>query len=144
MTGHGKSGLLLRDVRRQQGNRHIDIHEHTTFGAMDMVVSFDALVETACLVGEGQFLNQAMLGQEMERAVDGAIGYRWIPSPHALENLSRGKMPSRGLDLGLDDRPLSGVAIRCLRSQSHCVTFHSFQMTRPDVAETIETGIVPT
>jgi len=132
MIGNRKSGLLLRNVRRKQRDRDIDIHQHTANCALNVVVTFYALVESARLIGEGQFLDQTMLGEKMKCSVDGAIGNRRISSPHALEDLARGKMPGRRLDLGLDDRSLRGVAIGCLRGQSHCVTFRSAEMARMD------------
>ena len=71
-----ESALLLGDVPRDQRHRHIDIDQHAAAGAMDVIVALDAVVVAAGLVGEGQLLDQAVLGEQMQRAIDGAVGDR--------------------------------------------------------------------
>ena len=60
---------------------------------MHVVVALHSLVEPACLVGERQFLDQAMFGEQVQRAVNRAVGDRGIPPTHPLEDLAGGQVP---------------------------------------------------
>lgn len=143
MAGDRESGLLFGDMRCQQRNGNVNIHQHPAGGAMDMVVTLDALVETARLIGERQFLDQAVLRQKVKRSIDRAVSNRRVSPADAFEDLASGEVSGGRLDLSLDDRSLGRVAIGCLRSQSHCVTFHS--VGQPDRAMMgTESMIVPT
>ena len=84
MAGDREFGLLFGHVPRHQRDRHVHVDDDAAAGAVDVIVTLDALVEPARLVGERQFLDQAVLGQQVQRAVDGAVGDRRIPAADAL------------------------------------------------------------
>ncbi len=111
VTGNRELGLLFRDVPRHQRHRHVDIDDDAAIGAVDVVVALDALVEPARLVGERQLLDQSMLGQQVERAVHGAVGNRWVLPPDTLENFARGQVTVVRRDFGLDDGALGCVPV---------------------------------
>ena len=87
-----ESALFRRDVQRHQGDRDVDVEEHSTLQAVHVVVPFDTPVVAACLVGEGQFLDQPMFRQQVQRAVDGAVGDARVAPPYALEDFARGQV----------------------------------------------------
>jgi hypothetical protein len=87
--------LLRRDVQRHQGHRDIDVEEDSTLQAVHMVMPFDTPIVPACLVGEGQFLDQPMFRQQVQRAVDRAVGDARVAPAHALEDLARGQVALR-------------------------------------------------
>ena len=76
-----------------------------------MIVTIGTLVESARLVGESEFLNQLVLGQQVQRSVNGAISDRWVSLLHPFEDFSCGQVTVRRLNLLQDDGPLSGIAI---------------------------------
>lgn len=80
--------LLRGHVHGHQGNRDIDIEQHAARLAMHVVVPLDPAVVATGLVRERQFLNQPMLGEEVERAVDRAVPDVRIPAADTLEYLS--------------------------------------------------------
>jgi hypothetical protein len=105
MTGH-------------QGLRHVDIDQLATTGAVDMIVALAPAVISAGLIGEREFLDEAMLCQEMQRAIDGAIADMRIAAAHPLENLSGGEV-AIGLLHGFEDhRALGGLAVFAFRRRS--------------------------
>jgi hypothetical protein len=105
-----ESALLGRDVECHQGDRDVDVKEHSALQAVHMVMPFDTPVVPACLVGEGQLLDQPVLGQQMQRAVDRAVGDAWVATPHTLENLARGQVALRETHLIEHFRPLRCIS----------------------------------
>jgi hypothetical protein len=80
-----------------------------------MVVSLAPAVVAAGLIGEGELLDEPMLGQEMQRAINGAIADTRIAATHALEDLAR-RQVAIGLLHGFEDhRALRGLAIVAFR-----------------------------
>ena len=90
-----ESALFRRHVKRHQGDRDIDIEEHSALQAMHVVVPFDTSVVPARLVSERQLLNQPVLREQVQRAVDRAVGDPWVAPSDALEDLARGQMALR-------------------------------------------------
>ena len=87
VTVNVKSALLRRHVKRHQGDRDVDVEEHSTLEAMHVVVPFDTPVVAAGLIRERQLLDQPVLREEVQRPVDRAVGDAWIAPPDALEDL---------------------------------------------------------
>ena len=106
--------LLRGDVPRDQRDRHVDVEQHPAAQAVHVVVPLDAAVVAARLVGEGQLLDQPVLGQQVQRAVDGAVGDLRIAPAHALEDLAGGQVRLRRLDLVEDHRPLRRLPVAAL------------------------------
>ncbi len=92
VTADVESALFRRDMKRHQGDRDVDVEEHSALQAMHVVVPFDTPVVPACLVRERQFLDQPVLREQVERPVDRAIRDAGIAPSHALENLARGQV----------------------------------------------------
>src|SRR5690606_14108074 len=86
--------------------------------------------------------DQAVLREKVKRAVDRAIGDRWVPLLHALEDLARGEMPLGILHDVEDDRALRGIAIGSLRSAGHDVSDSASLLLRPTRAGTSAIPIV--
>ncbi len=85
---------------------------------MDVIVPLGPAVVATGLIGEGELLDETMLGQEMERAIDGAVTDARIAPAHPLEDLARGQV-AIGLLHGLQDHcALGGLAIFAFRRQS--------------------------
>jgi hypothetical protein len=105
-----ESALLCRDVQRHKGDRDVDVEEHSTFQAVHVVVPFNTPVISAGLIGEGQFLNQPVLREQVQRAVDRAVGDARVAPPHALEDLARGQVALRPAYLVEHLRPLRCVS----------------------------------
>lgn len=74
-----------------------------------MIVTVGSTVVPARLIGEGQFLDQPMLDEQMERPVDGAVGQLWIALAYTLEDFARRQVLIRVLDNVENHR-----ALRCL------------------------------
>jgi len=92
MTGDAESAALFGNVGRQNRHGHLDIQNHAAACAMDVIMTLGATVIPAGLVGEGQFLNQTVLNQKMERTVDRAIADLGITSPYALKDFGCGQV----------------------------------------------------
>jgi hypothetical protein len=75
-----------------------------------VIVPFDTPVVPAGLIRKRQLLDQAVLREEVQRAVDRAVGDAWVTPPHALEDFARGQVALRPADLFKDFRPLRCVA----------------------------------
>ncbi len=110
VTADVESALFRRDVKRHQGDRDVDVEEHSALQAVHVIVPFDTTVVPACLIRERQFLDQSMLGEQVKRPVDGAIGNARVAPTHALENLARGEMALRPAHLIEHFRPLRCVS----------------------------------
>ncbi len=106
-----ESTLFRRHVKRHQGDRNIDVEEYPTLQAVHVIVPFDAPVVAACLIRERQLLDQAVLRQQVERAVDRAVGDAGVAPPYALENLARGQVALRSAHLFEHLRPLGCVSV---------------------------------
>lgn len=76
-----------------------------------MIMTICALIESAGLIGKCEFLNQLVLGQQVQRAINGAICNRWVSLLHSLEDFTCGQMTIGSFYLLQDDGPLSGIAI---------------------------------
>ena len=61
VTADVESTLLRRDVQRHQGDRNVDVEQHAALQAVHVIVPFDTPVVPACLVREGQLLDQPVL-----------------------------------------------------------------------------------
>jgi hypothetical protein len=92
VAGDIEATLLRGDVTGDQRHGNIDIQKHTTLQAVDMIVTLYATVIAAGLVRERQLLNQAMLGQKVERAIDGAVANPRVAPPDAFKNLASGQV----------------------------------------------------
>ena len=110
VTGDVESALLRGDVARDQGHRDVDVEQHAALQAVHVVVPLDAPVVAAGLVGERQLLDQAVLRQQVQRAIDRAVGDARIAPPHALEDLARGQVALRPAHLVEHFRPLRCVS----------------------------------
>ena len=105
-----ESALLGRDVERHQGDRNVDVEEHSALQTVHVIVPFDTTVVPACLIRERQLLDQPMLGEQVKRPVDGAISNPRVAPTHALENLARCEMALRPAHLIEHFRPLRCVS----------------------------------
>jgi hypothetical protein len=92
MAADVETALLCGHVQRHQGDRDIDVEKHSTLQAMHMIVPFDTPIVPACLIRECQFLDQSVLREQMQRAIDRAVGDAGIAPSHALENLAGGQV----------------------------------------------------
>ncbi len=110
VTADVESALLRRDVERHQGDRNVDVEEHPALQAMHVVVPLDATVVPARLIRERQFLDQSVLGEQMQRAVDRAVSDARVTPPNALEDLARRQVALRPANLVEDFRPLRCIA----------------------------------
>jgi hypothetical protein len=95
VTADVESALLGRDVERHQGDRNVDVQEHSTLQAVHVIVPFDTPVVPARLIRERQFLDQPMLREQVQRAVDRAVSNAGIAPSNALEDLARGQVALR-------------------------------------------------
>jgi len=102
--------LLRRHVQRHQGDRDIDVEEHAALQTVHVVVPFNTPVVPTCLVRERQLLDQPVLGEQVQRPVDRAVGDAGIAPSHALEDLARGQVALRLTHLVEDFRPLCCVS----------------------------------
>jgi hypothetical protein len=71
-----------------------------------VVVPLDAPVIPAGLIRERQFLDQSVLGEQVQRAVDRAVGDSRVTPPDALEDLARRQVALRPAHLVEDFRSL--------------------------------------
>lgn len=108
VTNDREAGLFGRDLPGEERLRHIDIDELAAGGTANMVMTVGALVEAAGLVAEWEFEDQAAFGEEMERAVDGAVGDRWIAGVDTLKDLAGRQVTIGPLDGFEDGGPLWG------------------------------------
>jgi len=90
-----ETALFRRHVQCHQGNRDVDVEEHSALQAMHVIVPFDTPVVPACLIRERQLLDQPVLRQQVQRPIDRAIGDARVAPPHALKNLSGGQVALR-------------------------------------------------
>lgn len=101
---------LLGNVPRHQGFGHFDIDQRATDRTVDMVMSFAPAVIPAGLIGKRELLDETVLGQKVERAIDRSIPDTRIAPPHAFENLS-GCQVAIGLSYRLENHcALRGLA----------------------------------
>jgi hypothetical protein len=114
-----ESALLGRDVTSDESHRDIDVKQHPALKTVHMVVSIDSAVIAAGLICKRQLLNESMLCQEMERAVDRAVGDPRVTPPHTLEDFSSGEMSFRRPDLVQDLGPLRRVLVSGSNHRSH-------------------------
>jgi hypothetical protein len=110
VTADVESTLFRRNVQCHQGDRDVDVEEHSAFQAMHVIVPFDTRVVPACLIGERQFLEQPVLRQQVQRPIDRAIGDARVAASHALENLAGGQVALRPTHLVEHFRPLGCIS----------------------------------
>ena len=132
VTADGKPALFLGDVAGNQRDRDIDIRQQPAVGAADVVMAVDALVEAAGLIGERQLLDPPVPRQQVQGAVNGAVGDAGLAPAHPLEDLAGRQVTIGYLDLVEDDRPLRGIAVR---AWSHV---HPFASTLRPTARLLE------
>ena len=106
VTTDVESALFRRHVERHQGNRNINVQEYPALQTVHVVVPLDAPVIPAGLIRERQFLDQSVLGEQVQRAVDRAVGDARVTPPDALEDLARRKVALRPAHLVEDFRSL--------------------------------------
>jgi hypothetical protein len=116
-----EASLLLGDVSREECHRHVGIEQQPTVDALDVIVPVDALIEPARLIRKRQLLNHVVVGQDVQRPVDGPISQLRVLPPDTLEDLARGQVAFGRLDLAQDHRALCRVAV----GSGHVVTSHS-------------------
>jgi hypothetical protein len=109
MAHNREAALLFGDMPGDQRDRDIDIDQQPAPGALDMVVAVDPLIVATRLIGEGQLLNETALGQQVERAVDRAVGDLRIPAADALKDIA-----CRQVTIGHLDRFQNGCPLRCI------------------------------
>jgi hypothetical protein len=95
MVLHRKSALLFRHVPGDQRHRNVNVDERTAAGAENVVVPINPGVVTTGLISEAQFLDFAMLSQQVKRAIDSAVRNPRIALSHALEDFPRGQVAIR-------------------------------------------------
>ena len=105
-----ESALLCRDVQCHKGDRDVHVEEYSAFQAVHVVVPFDTPVIAAGLIGEGQLLDQPVLRQQVQRAIDRAVRDARVAPPHALEDLARGQVALRAAHLIEHFRPLRCIS----------------------------------
>jgi len=88
VTGNREAALLFRNVPRDQRNRHININQQTTRFTKNVVVAISPGIISARLIRERQFLDHSVLGEQVQRSIDRAIGDPGVAPAHALENLA--------------------------------------------------------
>jgi hypothetical protein len=117
VTADVESALFRRDVECHEGDGNVDVEEHAALQTVHVVVPLDAPIVAAGLVGERQLLDQSVFRQQVQRAIDRAIGDARVTPPHALKDLARGQVALRATHLVEDFRPL-----RCVSESfpSHC------------------------
>jgi hypothetical protein len=101
-----ESALLCRDVKCHQGDRNVDVEKHSALQAVHVVMPFDTTVVPACLVGEGQFLDQAVRCQKVQRAIDRAVG-----NPRVAAPARKSRLRSSGPATGVPHRGLPPAAL---------------------------------
>jgi hypothetical protein len=92
MTLDGEPGSLFGDVSSHKGHWYFDIEDDATGSAMDVIVSLGASVVPAGLIREREFLDQAVLDKEVQRAIDRAVANPGITLTDALEDLGGGQV----------------------------------------------------
>jgi hypothetical protein len=113
VTANVESALFRRHVKRHQGDWNVDVEEHAALQTMHVVVPLDPTVVPARLIRERQFLDQSVLGEQVQRAVDRAVGDARVTAPDALEDLARRQVALRPAHLFEDFRSL-----RCISENS--------------------------
>lgn len=102
VIGNDETASFGCHMPRDERFRDFDIDHLAARCAVDVVVSFDPGIVATRGVGECQFLNLTVLRQQVEGAVDGAVGDLRVLAPHALENLTGGEMLVR-FDDGIEN-----------------------------------------
>lgn len=120
MAFDGEPGALFGDMGSHQGHGNFDIEDDAAGGAMDMIVPLGPPVVARGLIREGEFLDQAVLDEEMEGAVDGAIADPGITLTDALEDFSGGQVFIGGLDDTEDEGTLCSGAEALAGEISRC------------------------
>ena len=88
VTGDRESALLFRDVPRYQRDWHIDVDQQTARFTKDVIVAIGPGIISARLIRKRQFLDHSVLGEQVQRSIDRAIGDPGVALAHALENLA--------------------------------------------------------
>jgi hypothetical protein len=110
VTADVESALFRRDMECHEGDRNVDVEEHSALQAVHVVVPFNAPIVPAGLIGERQFLDQPMFREQMQRAIDRAVGDARVTPPDALKDLARGQVALRLAHLIEHFRPLRCVS----------------------------------
>jgi hypothetical protein len=105
-----ESALFRRDMERHQGDGNVDVEEHPALQTVHVVVPFDAPVVPTGLVGERQLLDQPVLGEQVQRAVDRAVGDARVAPPDALKNFARRQVALRPAHFFEYFRPLRCIS----------------------------------
>lgn len=71
---------------------HVNIQQHTACLAVHVIMPLYPAVIATRLISKGQFLNQPMLCQEVQRAVDRPVPNVWVSTTDTLEYLPGGEM----------------------------------------------------
>lgn len=95
--------------------RDLDIDQFTANRAVHMIVPFDPGVVATGRIGKCEFLDLAMLRQQVKRPVHSSVGDARVLPPNALENLTRGQMIMRFKN-GIEDHQSLGRVSVCLCS----------------------------
>ena len=93
-----ESTLLGCHMHGHERDRDIDIKQHAACLAMHVIVPLHPTVVATRLVSKCQFLDQPVLGKQVERPIDRAIPDMWIAAADSLENLPCGEMRFRLAD----------------------------------------------
>lgn len=99
MTVDYKTSLLLSHLSSDNGDRDVDIEQSATIVAMDVVVSVNPSIESACLVSKRELLNESAFSEQVQGSVDGSVCHTWILPPDALVDLPGGHVAIGAFDL---------------------------------------------
>jgi hypothetical protein len=111
VTGNNEPTPLFGDMAGDQCDRHLDIDEVTARRTEHMIVAISPTIISTCLISKRQFLDQPMLREEVQRAVDRAIGNFRISAANPFEDLASREMPIGCFDLCQNHRPLRRLAV---------------------------------
>jgi hypothetical protein len=110
VTADVKSALFGRDVECHEGDRNVDVEEHSALQAVHVIVSFDAPIVPAGLIGERQLLDQPVFREQVQRAINRPVGDARITPPDALKDLACGEVALRPAHLVEHFHPLRCVS----------------------------------
>ncbi len=120
MAGDREPALFLGDMPGHEGLGNLNIEDDAARGAMDVIVTIGATIVPAGFIGEGQFLDLAVLNQQVERAIHRAIRDARIAATDMLKHFAGGEMLFRVFDDVENHRALRGAAIGPIRSTDCC------------------------
>jgi hypothetical protein len=149
MADDREPALFLGDVPSHQGLGNFDIENDAARGAMDVIVTIGASVIPAGFIGEGELLDLAVLNEQVERAINRAVGDAGIATTDLLEHFTGGEVVLGVFDNVEHQSPLGGAAISPVRSfdchrdrfAHHTITVENKSRYQPRLYHTHQVGI---